>query len=129
MLEIRKGTASKNYENSFFREFADSLKKMFDKYSLDGLLIANPECEFDTRLQIDVLLITCNALLIIDFKNYDGKITLPPKDDFELGSWKNEKGDIIKGGSYINPFIQLKNQKKTFYQSRRNVYKAKTIVL
>jgi len=24
MLEIRKGTASKNYENTFFREFAEN---------------------------------------------------------------------------------------------------------
>ncbi|QKK00611.1 MAG: hypothetical protein HND40_14085 [Ignavibacteriota bacterium] len=50
MLEIRKGTATKNYENTFFREFADNLKKMFDKYSLDGLLIANSECEAESRL-------------------------------------------------------------------------------
>ena len=44
MLEIRKGTAAKNYENTFFREFAENLKNLFDKYSLDGLLIANSEC-------------------------------------------------------------------------------------
>ena len=77
MLEIRKGTATKNYENTFFREFADNLKKMFDKYSLDGLLIANSECEAESRLQIDALLVTPKAVCIIDFKNFGGKITLP----------------------------------------------------
>ncbi len=116
MLEIRKGTASKNYENTFFREFAENLKNLFDKYSLNGLLIANSECEAEKRLQIDALLVTKNAVCIIDFKNFDGKITLPrnAKSEFEFGRWTNQKGDIIKGGSSINPFVQLKNQKEKF---------------
>lgn len=116
MLEIRKGTATKNYENTFFREFADNLKKMFDKYSLDGLLIANSECEAEKRLQIDALLVTEKAVLIIDFKNFGGKITLPKnaKSEFDFGKWTNESGEQIKGGSSINPFIQLKTQKERF---------------
>lgn len=118
MLEIRKGTASKNYENTFFREFAENLKNLFDKYSLNGLLIANSECETEKRLQIDALLVTKNAVCIIDFKNFDGKITLPrnAKSEFEFGRWTNQKGDTIKGGSSINPFVQLKNQKEKFIQ-------------
>jgi hypothetical protein len=116
MLEIRKGTASKNYENTFFREFAENLKNLFDKYSLDGILIANSECETEKRLQIDALLVTKNAVCIIDFKNFNGIITLPKnaKSEFEFGRWTNQKGDIIKGGSSINPFVQLKNQKEKF---------------
>lgn len=116
MLEIRKGTATKNYENTFFREFADNLKKMFDKYSLDGLLIANSECEAEKRLQIDALLVTEKAVLIIDFKNFGGKINLPKnaKSEFDFGKWTNENGEQIKGGSSINPFIQLKTQKERF---------------
>ncbi|MNQ41687.1 Nuclease-related domain protein [compost metagenome] len=116
MLEIRRGTATKNYENTFFREFADNLKKMFEKYSLDGLLIANSECEAEKRLQIDALLVTEKAVLIIDFKNFGGKITLPKnaKSEFDFGKWTNESGEQIKGGSSINPFIQLKTQKERF---------------
>lgn len=116
MLEIRKGTATKNYENTFFREFANNLKKMFEKYLLDGLLIANSECEADKRLQIDALLVTEKVVLIIDFKNFGGKITLPKnaKSEFDFGKWTNESGEQIKGGSSINPFIQLKTQKERF---------------
>lgn len=127
MLEIRKGTATKNYENTFFREFADNLKKMFDKYSLDGLLIANSECEAEKRLQIDALLVTENAVLIIDFKNFSGKITLPKnaKSEFEFGIWRNESGEQIKGGSSINPFIQLKTQKERFIKVVENNILAK----
>jgi len=122
MLEIRKGTAAKNYENTFFREFAENLKNLFDKYSLDGLLIANSECEAEKRLQIDALLITEKAVCIIDFKNFGGKITLPrnAKSEFDFGKWTNEKGEIIKGGSSINPFIQLKNQKDRFIKVIEN---------
>lgn len=122
MLEIRKGTATKNYENTFFREFADNLKKMFDKYLLDGLLIANSECEAEKRLQIDALLVTEKAVLIIDFKNFGGKITLPKnaKSEFDFGKWTNENGEQIKGGSSINPFIQLKTQKERFIKVVEN---------
>lgn len=122
MLEIRKGTAAKNYENTFFREFAENLKNLFDKYSLDGLLIANSECEAEKRLQIDALLITKKAVCIIDFKNFGGKISLPKnaKSEFDFGKWTNEKGEIIKGGSSINPFIQLKNQKERFIKVVEN---------
>lgn len=122
MLEIRKGTAAKNYENTFFREFAENLKNLFDKYSLDGLLIANSECEAEKRLQIDALLITEKAVCIIDFKNFGGKINLPKnaKSEFDFGKWTNEKGEIIKGGSSINPFIQLKNQKDRFIKVVEN---------
>ncbi|MGB4267824.1 MAG: NERD domain-containing protein [Spirochaetota bacterium] len=127
MLEIRKGTTTKNYENTFFREFAINLKKMFEKYSIDGLLIANPECEFETRLQIDALLITPKAVCIIDFKNFGGKITLPEntKSEFENGVWTNEKGEPIRGGSSVNPFFQLKTQKKRFVKVVEEHIKAK----
>lgn len=122
MLEIRKGTAAKNYENTFFREFAENLKNLFDKYALDGLLIANSECEAEKRLQIDALLITEKAVCIIDFKNFGGKINLPKnaKSEFDFGKWTNEKGETIKGGSSINPFIQLKNQKDRFIKVVEN---------
>jgi len=122
MLEIRKGTAAKNYENTFFREFAENLKNLFDKYSLDGLLTANSECEAEKRLQIDALLVTEKAVCIIDFKNFGGKITLPKnaKSEFDFGKWTNEKGDIIKGGNSINPYIQLKNQKERFIKVIEN---------
>jgi hypothetical protein len=113
MLEIRKGTATRNYENTFFREFAYNLKKMFDKYSLDGLLIAYPECEAEIRLQIDALLVTPKVVCIIDFKNYGCKIKLP-ESEFDMSVWIGENGEIIKGGSFINPFIQLKTQKERF---------------
>ena len=114
MLEVRKNTYSKNYENTFFREFARHLHKSFEDRGRSGLLIGSPFCEVDERLQIDALLITDQVVCIIDFKNFSGKINLPNEKNFEMGMWSNETGDQIKGGSSINPFIQLKNQKRRF---------------
>lgn len=114
MLEVRKNTYSKNYENTFFREFARHLHKSFTDNGRSGLLIGSPFCEIDERLQIDALLITDQVVCIIDFKNFSGKINLPNEKNFEMGMWSNETGEQIKGGSSINPFIQLKNQKRRF---------------
>lgn len=119
MLEIRKSSFTRSYENSFFREFSQSLYNLFETKKLDGVLLGSPICEADERLQIDALLLTKNVVCIIDFKNYSGEITLPFKDNFEYGKWLGN-GNHIKGGSTINPFIQLKNQKDRFiriYQS------------
>ncbi len=114
MLEIRKNTFSKNYENSFFREFSQHLFNSFKERNLTGVLIGSPLCEADERLQIDALLITTSVVCIIDFKNYSGKIKLPTEKDFEFGLWTTQTGEQIKGGSSINPFVQLRNQKRRF---------------
>jgi hypothetical protein len=116
MLEIRRGsTAVRSYENTFFREFSKNLSAMFDRYSIDGVLIGNSECESTEKLKIDSLLITNNAVLLIDVKNYSGDIILPSADaDFSNGIWKTGNGITIKGGSYVNPFKQLFEQKRMF---------------
>jgi hypothetical protein len=125
MLEVRKNTYSKNYENTFFREFARHLHKSFAANGRNGLLIGSPFCEVDERLQIDALLITDQVVCIIDFKNFSGKINLPNERNFEMGIWTNATGDQIKGGSSINPFIQLKNQKRRFSEIyNRHIEKA-----
>jgi hypothetical protein len=114
MLEIRKNTFSKSYENTFFREFSKDLHNLFEEKNWEGILIGSPECTVENRLQIDALLITKHVVFIIDFKNYGGRIELPNSYNFQDGLWKNHSGEIIKGGSSINPYRQLKNQKTRF---------------
>jgi len=115
MLEIRRGTAARSYENTFFREFAKNLEILFEKYSIDGLLIANSMCEMSPNLQIDSLLITENAICLIDLKNFGGDVIIPqPDQNFSDGQWVTPEGERIKGGSHINPYKQLFQQKKAF---------------
>jgi hypothetical protein len=115
MLEIRRGKAVRSYENTFFREFAENLGRMFEQYNSDGLLIAYSECEVESRLQIDALLIAKNCICLIDFKNFAGEIILPNNDnDFSEGKWFTKGKILVKGGRSINPYKQLYNQKGRF---------------
>lgn len=114
MLEIRKNTFLKNYENSFFRDFSRNLSRAFKEKNFSGILIGNPVCEVDERLQIDALLITPDVICIIDFKNIEGKINLPDEDNFADGLWTWEDSNPIKGGGSINPYHQLRYQKGKF---------------
>lgn len=57
MLEVRKNTFARSYENTFFREFARALSQRFDDKGFDGLLLGSPFCEVEEKLQIDALLI------------------------------------------------------------------------
>ena len=115
MLEIRKNTFSKSYENTFFREFSKHLYNSFKEKNLTGVLLGSPLCEADERLQIDALLITPSVVCIIDFKNFKDKVNLPSERDFEIGLWTTEAGEQIRGGNSINPYVQLKIQRKRFY--------------
>jgi len=115
MLEIRRGIATRSYENTFFREFSKNLSLMFDEYSIDGLLIGNSYCEASQNLMIDALLITSNNVFLIDLKNFGGDIILPKSDiDFPESLWMTRDEIRVKGGSHINPYKQLYQHKKAF---------------
>lgn len=99
MLEVRYGTAARSHENIFFRQFAQSLKKYFDGHDMNGLLLGFPICRVREDLQIDALLITDRIMIIIDFKDYSGTLTLPDESNFKKGAWRMSSGLIVKGGS------------------------------
>ena len=112
MLEIRKGKSSQPYENEFFREFSARLSQLFKEKNWDGLLLGMPECLLRDDLQIDALLVTNRRIIIIDFKNYEGELSLPAEiDEFENGEWKIDDDVIVMGGGSINPFRQLGKQR------------------
>lgn len=112
MLEVRRSLSVRSYENTFFREFAKNLSGLFNKYDIEGLLIGNSQCIYSENLQIDALLVTKKTVCIIDFKNFEGTIKLPEPNSFATKAWTNESNDMIKGGSHINPYKQLFQQKK-----------------
>lgn len=107
MLEVRYGIAAKSHENTFFRQFAQSLKTYFDSHGINGLLLGFPICRVREDLQIDALLITDRTMVIIDFKDYSGTVTLPDETNFKKGTWRLSNGLVVKGGSSPNPFYQL----------------------
>ena len=70
MLEIRKGTASKNYENTFFRELEEhkDLKKQYEKITLQLKQEIILKTFLKNILLTDFLLQTLNVKLKKDFK-------------------------------------------------------------
>ena len=112
MLEVRCGIADYSHENEFFRFFSRELKGFFDEKGLDGILLGMPTSLVMTEsLQIDALLITDSMIVIIDFKDYDGVLTLPDEDDFFGGAWLTNEGIRVKGGNSPNPYSQLSKQR------------------
>lgn len=115
MLKILKGQSSKYYENEFFRKLAVNLSKTFERHQWDGILIGMPQCMTREDLQIDCLLVTDSQLIIIDFKNYSGHLTLPEATNFNKELWMIDDV-IVKGGSAINPYIQIRRQRQKLIQ-------------
>ncbi len=114
MFKIYKNRAQETVENKFFDYFAHELARAFSRRRLDGILIGFPECLKHENLQIDALLISRRELTIIDFKNYSGRLQLPDEEQFISKQWTINGIDgnrPVLGGSFINPFVQLGNQK------------------
>lgn len=111
-VNVRCGIADKSHENEFFRYFARAVKAFFEKKGIDALLIGMPKCLVNRDLQIDALLVTDSKMIIIDFKDYSGELTLPDEQDFRRGRWETLTGIQVKGGSSPNPFYQTGLQRK-----------------
>ena len=100
------------HENIFFRQLALDLTKLYEKRKEHAVLIGNPVIldEDGNKVAPDALFLTSSSFNIIDFKNFEGEITLPATQNFEIEGWK--RGNIVvKGGNQVNPYIQLKNHK------------------
>lgn len=122
-LEIRHKRADHTHENQQFRRVAIGLKSLFQERNWEGLLIGNPEAEDFSRFRADAILLYNYGLIIIDFKDYSGRIQIPQNDqDFSLSKWYNESEadkqriEIKAGSRFINPFIQLKYYREVMYE-------------
>jgi hypothetical protein len=112
-----KNQASRSYENEFFRAFASTLAAIFDQKGYEGVLLGHPRSLDNKYFQPDCLLITRNSILIIDFKKFDNMMVhLPSEEAFKTAEWSAEERGArprfvtVKGGSSVNPFMQLQKQ-------------------
>lgn len=112
MLTLRKGKSAQGYENTFFRQLATQLTAEFNQRHWEGLLMGMPKSLALDTLQIDCLLVTNNHILIIDFKNYGGRLQLPAEADFGTSSWLLNGKTVVKGGSSINPYRQIMRHRR-----------------
>ena len=120
-LKVKHNRANHTHENEQFRRIASSLKILFKQRNWEGLLIGNPFNELYPRFRADAILLYNHGLVLIDLKDYQGNLKLPPnKSEFEMLQWYTEaesdkKRIVIKAGTkFINPFKQLNAYRETF---------------
>lgn len=90
------------HENQAFNRLHDLLKQEWTNKNENLYLLGN---FFANGKEFDALIIKRNAIIVIDFKNYGGKVEFS-----ENGNWKCND-IIVKGCSYDNPFKQIKTNK------------------
>jgi len=114
-------SASRTHEVDFFPEFLNEVQALFSERGYNGILLGWPQTSQNPSLLPDILIITENVVLIVDFKKaaVDGEIiTLPEESNWEGASWTvspvlqttNSLPRIVSAGNSINPFVQLKRQ-------------------
>ena len=122
-LEILNNRTDNTHENEQFRRVVSIIENAFEKLGYKGLLIGNPFNDSFYKFRADAILFYDNGLVIIDFKDYQGNIKLPPNvEDFQTTKWYNESDkdrsrlEIKAGSKFINPFRQLKYYREAFYE-------------
>jgi hypothetical protein len=118
-LEVRFNKAQHMHENRQFRRIAKSLTKQFESEGWNGLLMGNVVSEEYERFRADGILFYNGGILVIDLKDYAGKIEIPRESEFADCSWFNinSSGERIKvkgGNRFINPFKQLSSYRGVF---------------
>lgn len=129
-LEILHNRAEHTHENEQFRRCVLELQAVFSHRNWDGILIGNPFNDNFHRFRADAILYYNHGLILIDFKDYQGTINLPPNDEeFQNTKWYSESNsdksriEIKAGSRFINPFRQLKAYREAFYEIiEKNIY-------
>lgn len=129
-LEILHNRAEHTHENEQFRRFALELQSIFIQRNWEGILIGNPFNDNFHRFRADAILCYNHGLILIDFKDYQGTINLPPNDEeFQNTKWYSESNsdksrvEIKAGSRFINPFRQLKAYREALYEIiEKNIY-------
>jgi hypothetical protein len=109
-LKAYRNKFEHTHENEFFRFLSTELEKKWEDKKDTAYLIGNPKIIGDdgNPFYPDILFISKNIFAIMELKDYSGEITFPPGYDFANSVWKTDE-TIIKGGSFINPFAQVKS--------------------
>lgn len=89
-------------ENQIFDELFNRLSEELNNSDELILLLGN---FFYNSRDIDAMLIKRDAIIVIDFKDYSGKLNFSENSIWTIGNV------TVKGGSFINPFMQVRSSK------------------
>jgi superfamily I DNA and/or RNA helicase len=106
---------STTHEREFWNEFSVLYKNTYSNNKETSVLLGNIVIE--SKELMDAIVIKKDAIIIIDFKEGGGEIKFKEKE-----IWTRNDGSEIKGGSYTNPYLQMRYYKfklKEFLSSKK----------
>lgn len=92
------------HENVFFRTISNALKKGFENERGLHILIGSLSCNGH---QIDALFISNGKIIVIDFKNYGGKLTFSENNPWQMLTKEGKLVFVSGGNSVRNPYQQV----------------------
>lgn len=94
---------STTHENVFFRQVTRQLRNRYGRKEGLSVLVGNLSC---MGHQIDALFVATGKIIVIDFKNYGGKLEFSENNTWVM-SRDNELVSVLGGGSTLNPYRQV----------------------
>ena len=119
MLKAFRGQQFEHtHENKIFDDLHDALATHCATTQQEWALFGNFHVG---NRELDALVIKQNALIVIDFKDFTGKLEIS-----EDGPWFIEKATDgqriqVKGGASVNPLVQLKYNRRSLADFMENV--------
>lgn len=102
-----------SHENIFFRQVSNNLKKEFENKEGFHILIGNLSCNGH---QLDALFISKGKIIVIDFKNYGGKLIFSENNPWQIFPEGEESVFVKGGGSIRNPYQQVNAYRNSLIQ-------------
>lgn len=104
MIRVHVGEKLQHtHENIGLENFLERLEPLWGGKTEIITVVANA---LWSGAEIDAVCILPSAIVVIDFKNYGGRISLS-----ENGPWQGDSG-LVKGGTKLNPFAQVRDNKR-----------------
>ena len=94
--------ANRTHENQMLQSFLERLEDRWASSADWIFIVANT---LWNGSEIDLVCILPSAIIVIDFKNYGGRLT-----GTENGAWRADSVPVI-GGTKANPYLQLRSNK------------------
>ncbi len=105
------------HENQIFDELLKRLKERWDSSDEQIVLLGN---FFYNNRDIDAMLIKRDAIIVVDFKDYGGQLRFSENSIWTIGEV------TVKGGAFINPFMQVRSSKSLvsnfFKENLENIF-------
>ena len=98
----RAGAFETTHENKAYDQLLNSLETEWGESDELVVLLGN---FLAGGQEIDAAVLMKRSISVIDFKNYDGKVTFS-----ENGNWHAD-GKEVRGGNKVNPFRQIRDNK------------------